>query len=833
MSQSCNESLRNELEKKFQQELDTLRADLMAQIPQDKDSNSEAIKGFLSQDKLDDDLAKFAIINEATPKGLAEFAATSNEDQHEEDGKTNQEIVEGLLSDTELMKKMVLADGAKDGKYGQAAKIYSDILRERQHCQEAGDYPVDEAKRKAPVLDRLALAIALEHAVPMEQHNALQDPVTTVDPVQRYLNYEMAFLEGELDRDFVVLDTWNLRFVVDGDEPDEIAVWGRKTCRNFQPDHVVTQNEMWRYVMMVRSDVRYGSGDVKYDRPELQKYQNMLMNGGICGRRAWFGRFILRCFGMPTTARPSKGHGALVRWTNADGWLVVLGPDWGQGWTKTQYKRDLDFRASAQARDFPDDFKKVKRAQFAGDLLGEKRCYGADDGEPGYWYGLSLKVQQELLDEKKPIERDDKASNYGPTLADEYLAAPVSPDAKQITYHNDGNEIRIPAAAFENSSTGAKESAVFKSFKGGCQLYLKPFQPQGLTIMRGGTWKNDANVCCSGYRLLSSGYGHYNNWGFRVALDADQANAKIDADGNYQPEVSIGIRDSDGVTLDMVYIKPGKFIMGHESTEDGRFTCVEVPKHEVEITRGFYMGKYPVTQAQFEAVMGWNPSNSSKGPDYPVDDFSEADARKFCVEFTVNTARSIRLPTEAEWEYACRAGQGDSKWFFGDDPSQLGEYAWIKENSDMKSHPVGQKKPNPFGLYDIYGNVCERINDKYEKDYYANSPAQDPQGPPAGISSKIDFKVNIAHTGEYSLLAEVVTVNYNQHMTVAVNGTADSEVKINCPFTSGDWQYTEPVKLNLNQGENLLSFWRSKPPQYGLALKGFTLQSATSPSTVS
>ena len=123
--------------------------------------------------------------------------------------------------------------------------------------------------------------------------------------MKRYLHYEKAYLDGELDPAFERLSTWDLRIVVDGDEPDETLAWGREMLRNYRPDHIYNPNYGWRYVSIVRTDVKYGSGDVKYDRPELQIYQNILMNGGVCGRRAFFGRFILRAFGIPTTARPS------------------------------------------------------------------------------------------------------------------------------------------------------------------------------------------------------------------------------------------------------------------------------------------------------------------------------------------------------------------------------------------------------------------------------------------------------------------------------------------------------------------------------------------------
>ena len=133
--------------------------------------------------------------------------------------------------------------------------------------------------------------------------------------------------------------------VVNGDEPDETLAWGREMLRNYRPDHIYNSNFGWRYVSIVGSDVKYGSENVKHDRPELQKYQNILMNGGVCGRRAFFGRFILRAFGVPTIARPSRGHGALAHWT-PEGWVVNLGGGWGCGWTKTRYNKDVDFLAT-------------------------------------------------------------------------------------------------------------------------------------------------------------------------------------------------------------------------------------------------------------------------------------------------------------------------------------------------------------------------------------------------------------------------------------------------------------------------------------------------------
>lgn len=775
--------------------------------------------------------------------------------------KTPPDVPEGqmeklLEEHPDLLEEMLLADGASDGNYAKAMEIYQEIHSESEVIDDP-DYPI---------LHKLAVAIALVHASPVVQTNPLEVPKddipeTVVDPVQRYLNYETAYYEGELDPDFDTLSIWELRFVVDGDESDEVAAWGRNTLRNFYPEHVLSRKPDWLYGGIVRTDVPYGSSRVKDDDPKLHKYQNILRNGGVCGRRAFFGRFILRAFGIPTTARPSKGHAALCHWTPRDGtWAVNLGAGWGKGWTKTRYAKDVDFEATARARQNQQSYRKVKLAQWIGDLFDEKRVYGVcnerEKGQKqpvlldlqkksnvGLWYRLSLKVQESIL--SKPTNR--KKPKHAPV--ETIIEAATKKKARKGSFFcgvdaSGATSMIVPASSYTNARK-TKDVKVMKGIvgdeqdgkSGNEQIYLPSFMPSGTTIMRGGNWKCDASTdkpssCTSGSRLLSGGYGKYENWGFRAAMEIGTGEHEGDVAGSCpDPEITVPL--SDTVSMEFVYIPPGRFVMGGCSTKEGRFQCVEVPHHPVEISRGFYLGKYPVTQEQYTAVTkGKNPSKSTKHPRCPVDTIGVDDAHGFCYMASESTGTSIRLPTEAEWEYACRGKtngtSADPQCFFGTDLSLLGDYAWCKANADGKSHPVGLKKPNPFGLYDVYGNVSERVSDTYQKDYYREGkhcPMVDPTGPRQGTKSKLSYELpNVPESGNYLLTARVCTINVQQRLRVSTRNHDDQGGAIlKLPYTIGEWEDSEPVPLALTKGSNTLYVWRDAPPQYGISIKEFAL----------
>ncbi len=201
----------------------------------------------------------------------------------------------------------------------------------------------------------------------------------------------------------------------------------------------------------------------------------------------------------------------------------------------------------------------------------------------------------------------------------------------------------------------------------------------------------------------------------------------------------------DGVKLTLVLIPPGEFNMGSTREEIIRFTeesnlipdihgatriSKEGPQHLVRITRPFYLGKYEVTQAQWQAIMGNNPSRVQDAPTHPVTQVSWDNIQGFLTklnEATADETLRFALPTEAQWEFATRAGT-TLPWHLGPSDRDLLAYGWFTLNSRGLTYPVGGKKPNPFGLYDVYGNVWEWCADGFTDDYYATSPVNDPPG---------------------------------------------------------------------------------------------------------
>jgi len=182
----------------------------------------------------------------------------------------------------------------------------------------------------------------------------------------------------------------------------------------------------------------------------------------------------------------------------------------------------------------------------------------------------------------------------------------------------------------------------------------------------------------------------------------------------------------NSLKMTFVRLNPGRFEMGSPESERERDNGERL--HPVTITHSFYLQNTPVTQEQWQAVMGSNPSHF-KGDQHPVENVSWPLCEQFLERLNGHSEFRYRLPTEAEWEYAARAGK-DSAYFYGDSPSSLERYGWYQDNADQQTHAVQQKEANPWGLYDLYGNVREWCQDWYAP--YPESLQQDPQGPTKG-----------------------------------------------------------------------------------------------------
>jgi hypothetical protein len=407
------------------------------------------VTSVLSNDKLDAKLVKCAVLAEATPRGLAEFAQQD----------TGQEsLVEKFLADTALMKEMLEAGGAKDGKYGQAMKIYSDIQKA-------------SPRAKGGIFHRLALGTSLEHAAPIGQRNAVaeKDAPAVVDPVKRYLHYEKAYLDGELDPAFPTMTAWECRLIVNSSAPDHILAWGREMLRNYRPDHILNPDYGWRYSGAVRTDVAYRHSNEYTDTDSLGFFQNVIKNGGICGRRAFFGRFILQSFGIPSVERPQVGHAALAHWTPT-GWIVNLGGGWGCGAGKGVLGlTDADFVLETQVRKHPKEYEKSLRAQWVGDALGEPKRNSFQQGSGGLWNVLAQFQKKAIVAEAKPAQLAalgtelGEANESAETKATAVAKATVTDADKKIVTGPSG-AITIPAAACSGGNQ------LVKSFLGGQQM---------------------------------------------------------------------------------------------------------------------------------------------------------------------------------------------------------------------------------------------------------------------------------------------------------------------------------------------------------------------------
>jgi len=202
---------------------------------------------------------------------------------------------------------------------------------------------------------------------------------------------------------------------------------------------------------------------------------------------------------------------------------------------------------------------------------------------------------------------------------------------------------------------------------------------------------------------------------------------------------------TNSIGMKLRLIPAGTFMMGSPGFGEYRFD--DEHQHQVTISKAFYMQTTEVTQGQWKAVMGTEPWKGKRpsdgridikeGANYAASFVNWNDAVAYCKKLSVKEGKTYRLPTEAQWEYACRAGT-KTRWSWGDDEASIGDYAWYMKNAydarERYAHQVGLKRPNAFGLYDMHGNVLEWCHDYYGEDYYKQSPKKDPTGPGFGSS---------------------------------------------------------------------------------------------------
>ena len=402
------------------------------------------------------------------------------------------------------MKQVLLSGRANGGEYGEAMEVYHAILE------------ASERARKPGILQRLALGTALHQPWLDENKKGSVNGLVFSDhknpdgQVSRYLHYEQAFLNGELDPQFKDFNAWECRFITNDPYTNEELSWGRSMLRQFRPDHITNPDQKWRYTRVVKSDLPYCS--TRHDPSLGLPQQQALALGGICGRRAFFGRFIARAFGIPSRRSTQTGHAALNRWT-PDGWVVNFGGWWSFNWCGPQ--GGLDFYLDSRAREFEDDYLKVLRSQWIGDALGEEdvslRQYGQGGG---FWDGLAFYLKRAIVEDANLEETDtdsalaalsaEEARLLGESdkvLGEEGVKEIVIPEEdKKIIVTEDGT-VTVPAVSCSSPRNNTDKVIFLNSYDGGMQLHYQRLgsQPEilkySVEIPSAGKYEMTMNVC--------------------------------------------------------------------------------------------------------------------------------------------------------------------------------------------------------------------------------------------------------------------------------------------------------------------------------------------------
>lgn len=422
----------------------------------------------LTNDKLDAKLMKVAILRHGTPEGLAEFAQQSDE---------HKALIDNLLANEVLMKQVLMAGGANGGEYGEAMQVYRLILDASEKAREPG------------ILQNLALGTALQQPWLEGKDRGSVNGLVFTDhsnpdgQVARYMHYEAAYLNKELDPAFKDFTAWECRFITNDPYTNEELTWAREMLRNFRPDHITNPDHSWRYVAMVKSDFPYCS--TRHDDTLGLPQQEALALGGICGRRAFFGRFITRAFGIPARRSTQTGHAAMNMWT-PDGWVTRLGAWWSMNWCGPW--GGLDFYLDSRAREFPDQYIQVVRAQWIGDALGQEdvslRQYGQGGG---LWDALAFYKKRTVVEDNAAADAAadaelasltaDEARLLGESdkiLGDDDKVEKIEipEEDKKVVVGEDGT-ITVPAVACASPDNNTDKVLFMKSYEDGMQIHYQ------------------------------------------------------------------------------------------------------------------------------------------------------------------------------------------------------------------------------------------------------------------------------------------------------------------------------------------------------------------------
>lgn len=403
----------------------------------------------LTEYDLEMSLLRTAVLTRGTPKGFAKFANESD---------LNGQLVETLLNNKKIMKEIISHGGPTGNKYGNAMKLYTQIMAGLQK------------DRFHKVNKKLAMAAALEFAQPQTEF----DTSVEIDAQKRFTHYEKAHRKGELDPSFTHFSTWEFRMAINSDASHEQLQWGRDMLTTYAPHLASIYDERWRYVYQVTTDVGYRAPNWT---SSPRTYQQILSGGGREGPRAWFGRFICRAFGVPVWGLKQQGNVAMSRWT-PKGWAMNFSLP-GAGWESCSWddRPGLDFIEEVKARSAVSEqeyYAKVSLLECLADACKEKNKKIEEAGfvNPNkVWRSLALMQRKIFADQVK----EEKFQRTGPgvviTKIEKYIQD-IDEAARPLPFEVEAKGgVIIPAASF-NESSGKKHVRSHQSFGGGTQLHL-------------------------------------------------------------------------------------------------------------------------------------------------------------------------------------------------------------------------------------------------------------------------------------------------------------------------------------------------------------------------